>query len=403
MSNVVITGIGIVSPVGNDTELFQSALMLGRSGVAENNWHDTTGFASNLIGQVRDFAPRQPLSRFAQRHCSRVDHYALDATAQALDAAGLKLDTRTAARTGVVFGSGGAVADTEQYAAAALFGGTKRPSRLFTTNPDAAGAAVAAHYALQGPRSSIMTACSSGATAVGFAADLIHAGYADVMLSGGMEALSYVTLSGFNALGALAAGPNRPFDLNRDGIVLGEAAAVLVLESSTHAEARQAQPLAELAGYGLTSDAHHITAPHPDGTGMASAMRLALRRAGISHEQIAYINAHGTGTELNDKSETAAIHAVFGAHASRLCVSSIKPMVGHTLSAAGAIEVAATVLALRGQFAPPTLNYETPDPDCDLDYVPNQARPLAMTYAMSNSLAFGGNNTSMILKVAHHD
>lgn len=399
MTKVVITGIGIVSPVGNNAELFESALLLGRSGVRENHWHDTTGFTSKQIGQIADFEPLPTLGRFERRHYSRVDLCGLNAAAEALDHAGLAMDQATAARTGGVFGSGGAVADTESYAAKAITGDTpRRPSRLFVVNPDAAGAAIAAHWDLRGPRSSIMTACSSGATAVGFAGDLIRAGYADVMLSGGMEGLSYVTLTGFNALGAVARGKNRPFDKNRDGIVLGEAAAVMVLESEEHARARNAPVIAELVSYGLTSDANHITAPRLDGDGMARAMGLALANGGVAAEEIAYINAHGTGTELNDKSETAAVRKVFGEHANRLCMSSIKPMVGHTLSAAGAVEAAATVIALKSQFAPPTLNYETPDPECDLDYVPNQARNLEMRYAMSNSLAFGGNNTSLIFK-----
>lgn len=399
MCKVVITGIGVISAVGNSAELFEAALLLGRSGVRENDWHDTDGFTSKHIGQVLDFKPLTGLGRFERRHLSRVDLYALTAAAEALESAGLKLSEAMRGRAGVVFGSGGAVADTESYAAGAIGGKLPlRPSRLFATNPDAAGSAVAAHWGLRGPRSSIMTACSSGATALGFAADLIRAGYADLMLSGGMEGLSYVTLSGFNALGAVARGKNRPFDRNRDGIVLGEGAAVIVLESEQHARARKASIIGELVSYGLTSDANHITAPRPDGDGMARAMRLALGIGGVAAEDIAYINAHGTGTELNDKSESAAVRQVFGDHADRLCISSIKPMVGHTLSAAGAIEAAATLIALKSQFAPPTLNYETPDPECDLDCVPNQARNVAMTYAMSNSLAFGGNNTSLIFK-----
>ena len=221
-----------------------------------------------------------------------------------------------------------------------------------------------------------------------------------VMLVGGMEALSYVTLSGFNALGALSPTINRPFDLNRDGIVIGEAAAVLVLEPLERAKARGAHVFAEFVSYGLAADGNHITAPSPEGDGMARAMRTALRLGGLAPEAIAYINAHGTGTALNDASETAAIRRTFGAHADRLCLSSIKPMIGHTLSAAGAIEAAATVLSLAGQFAPPTLNYETPDPACDLDVVPNVARNLDMEYAMSNSLAFGGNNASLIFRRA---
>jgi len=290
------------------------------------------------------------------------------------------------------------VADTETYVTNILQDKNVIPSKLLACNPDKAGNVVAAHYGLQGPRSSIMTACSSGGTAVGYAADFIREGYADVMLAGGVESSSYVTLSGFNALGALCSGKNRPFDKERDGIVLGEAGAILVMESLEHALKRGAPILAEFVSYGLSSDAHHITAPHPEGDGMARAMSQALKLGHTDANQIRYINAHGTGTPLNDKSETAAIKRVFGEHAKKLCVSTIKPMTGHTLSAAGALEAVATVLCLHGQFVPPTLNYETPDPECDLDYVPNYARNLEMDYAMSNSLAFGGNNTSLIFK-----
>jgi len=243
-----------------------------------------------------------------------------------------------------------------------------------------------------------MTACSSGATAIGYAADLIRSGRADVMVTGGVESVSGVTLSGFNSLGALASGNIKPFDKHRDGIVLGEGAGVLILEDYNLAIERGANIIAELAGYGFTSDAHHITAPHPSGAGLVKAMKNALNEAQLDPTNISYINVHGTGTELNDKSETAAIKEVFGDHSKSLCVSSTKSMIGHTLSAAGAIEAVATCLALSGQFVPPTINYQDLDDDCDLDVVPNNSRNLNMEFAMSNSLAFGGNNTSLIFR-----
>lgn len=398
MKRIVITGLGVVSPCGNNCEQFEASLRLGRSGVKPNAWYDTEGFVSKEIGKIVGFEAPKNLSRRELKHCSEVDLYALAATEEALQSARLNVDNGVKTRTGIVLGSGGAVADTETYVRNMLLGETANPSKLLSSNPDKAGNVVATHYGLKGPRSSIMTACSSGGTAVGYAADFIREGYAEVMLAGGVESSSYVTLSGFNALGALCAHKNRPFDRNRDGIVLGEAGAIMVLESLEHALARGAPILAEFVSYGLSSDAHHITAPHPEGDGMARAMRKALQMGLIDPQCIRYINAHGTGTPLNDKSETAAIKKVFGEQVGNLCVSTIKPMTGHTLSAAGALEAVATVLSLYGQFVPPTLNYETPDPDCDLDYVPNFARNQAMDYAMSNSLAFGGNNTSLIFK-----
>ncbi len=398
MKRIVITGLGVVSPCGNNTEQFEASLRLGRSGVKRNEWYDTEGFVSKEIGKIVGFENPEGLSRREQKHCSQVDLYALAASQEALDSAQLKIDDAIRAAMGIVLGSGGAVADTETYVRNMLLKQTANPSKLLASNPDKAGNTVAAHYGLRGPRSSIMTACSSGGTAVGYAADFIQEGYAEMMLAGGVESTSYVTLSGFNALGALCAHKNRPFDRNRDGIVLGEAGAVMVLESLEHALHRRAPIFAEFVSYGLSSDAHHITAPHPEGEGMARAMRKALQLGKLNGEDIRYINAHGTGTPLNDKSETAAIKNVFGAHAGNLCVSTIKPMSGHTLSAAGALEAVATVLSLHGQFVPPTLNHETPDPECAIDCVPNFARNLEMEYAMSNSLAFGGNNTSLIFK-----
>ncbi len=399
---IAITGLGVISPAGQGLAQFDAALRLGRSGIRVNRWHDTKGARSQLVGQVDPFDFPEGSSSLERRHLSRADQFALAAVHEAWQHAGLPVGVRGHERFGVVLGSGGGVANTEAYVTHTIRQQPQRPSRLLAMSPDNAGSAIALHYGLHGPRSSIMTACSSGATAIGFAADFIQTGFADAMLAGGTESLSHVTFTGFNALGALATGKNRPFDNRRDGIVLGEGAAVLVLESFEHAQARGARILAELVGYGITSDANHITAPHPEGDGMARAIHMALARSGIDAADIGYINAHGTGTELNDRSETVAIKRALGDLAYRTPVSSIKPFTGHTLSAAGAIEAVATVLGLRGQYVPPTLNLDEPDPDCDLDYVPNVARGQAYRFAMKNSLAFGGNNTSLIFKRHEH-
>jgi 3-oxoacyl-[acyl-carrier-protein] synthase II len=399
---IAITGLGVVSPVAQDVAQFDAALRTGRSGIRANQWHETSGARSQLVGQVDPFTLPDDVTTLARRHLSRADQFALAAAAQAWQHAALNGSAAGHERFGIVLGSGGGVANTEAYVAHTIRKLPQRPSRLLAMSPDNAGSAIAWHYKLHGPRSSIMTACSSGATAIGYAADFIQTGFADAMLAGGTESLSHVTFTGFNALGALACGRNRPFDARRDGIVLGEGAAVMVLESFERAQARGVPILAELVAYAITSDANHITAPHPDGDGMARAIEAALRRAGLQPSQIGYINAHGTGTELNDKSETAAIKRAFGDAAYATPVSSIKPMIGHTLSAAGAIESVATILGLRGQYLPPTLNYEVRDPLCDLDYVPNTARQAQFEFAMKNSLAFGGNNTSLIFKRHAH-
>lgn len=395
---VVITGLGIVSPIGHTVEQFEAALRLGRSALRVNDGPDAAGYAPHLLGRITGFEAPAWFSRFQRRHTARIDQYVLTAADEAVRHAALSLGDALRRRTGIVLGSGGAIAHTEAYIEEELRGLPRHPSRALNQNPDVAGTMVAAHFGLQGPRSSVMTACSSGALALGFAADLIRGGHADVMLSGGAEALSKVTLSGFHALKALSGSVNRPFDKDRDGIALGEAAAVLVMESLEHARARRAPILAEFAACGLACDAHHVTAPHPEGRGLARAMRMALRQAGLGAERIGYINAHGTGTALNDTAEYHAIQAVFGPRAGEIPVSSIKPFVGHTLSAAGGLEAAATVLALKGQFLPPNLNFATPDPACPLNVVANRARNHAFDHAMKNALAFGGNNVSLILK-----
>lgn len=397
MKKIAITGLGVVCPIGNNIAQFEAGLIAGKNGIAPNTFQDTSGYRSRLLGQVKDFSPR---AEFRQKYsrASLIEHYSLEAASQAWEQAQLHPSDTELNRIGTVLGSGGCIRSTEEFFLDTLTDKPTKASKLLNFSPDSAGSFLAHHFNLRGPKSSIMTACSSGATALGFAADLIRSGFADVMIAGGVEALSTVTLSGFNSLAALSTGDIKPFDAERDGIVLGEGAGMMILEDYEHARARGATILAEFSAYGFTSDAHHITAPHPDGDGMVKAMQQALAEAGIPLQEIKYVNAHGTGTELNDKSETAALRRFFGEHASKLCISSTKSMIGHTLSAAGAIEAVATVLALLGQFAPPTINYRTPDKECDLDVVPNQSRNLKMDYAMSNSLAFGGNNTSLIFK-----
>ena len=403
MKRIAITGLGVISPIGNNIALFEAGLISGKSGISENTNQDTTGYRSHLLGQVKDYTPPKLPQDKANQRLSIVEQYTLDAAGQAINQAKLGDKPGLLKRTGAVLGSGGFISGVEDFFVDSYTNKSSKPSRLLNFSPDSAGSFLAYYFKLGGPKTSIMTACSSGATAIGYSADLIRFGYADIMIAGGVESLSTVTLSGFNSLGALSTGEIKPFDANREGIILGEGAGILVLEDYDHAMARNAHILAELAGYGYTSDAHHATTPHPKGNGMAKAMRLALKESNIDPTCISYLNAHGTGTELNDKTETQAIKQVFGNHTDNLCVSSTKSMIGHTLSAAGAIESVATVLAITGQFAPPTINYATPDRDCLLDVVPNQSRNLAIEYAMSNSLAFGGNNTSLVFKkMVHH-
>ena len=395
---IAVTGLGVLCPIGNNLSQFEAGLIAGKNGISKNRNQDTTDYISHLLGQIKGFSLAPELREQYGHTLSKVEEYSLTACLEAWNQAALKPNDKELQRIGVVLGSGGSIEGIERFIDNSIREEAALPSKLLNVNPDVAGTFIANHLKLGGPKSSIMTACSSGATAVGFAADFIRNGYADVMIAGGVESLSTVTLSGFNSLGALSSGDIKPFSGDRDGIILGDGAGILILESYDHAIARGAQILTEFCAYGFTADGYHMTAPHPQGAGLVKAMRQAVDDAGIRFEDIQYVNAHGTGTELNDKSETAALHHAFGEYANKLCVSSTKSMIGHTLSAAGAIESIATCLALMGQFVPPTINYTLRDENCDLDYVPNKSRSLAMDYAMTNSLAFGGNNTSVIFK-----
>ncbi len=392
---VLITGIGIVSAVGNDVPSYLNALKKGVSGISENKFHDTKGYRTNLVGQIKNL-PTSPLNE-EEKHLTPIDHYALHAARDAIENAKLSKDQMSNSKTALVIGNGAPISNLEGYVENKLYGLKARPSKILNYN-EKTGAVLSKYLGIKGVRANIMTACSSGASAVGFAADLIAQGYADIAFCGGVEALCYISFSGFNALEALSPGHSKPFDKNRDGINISEGASILILESQKHAQSRKAPVVAEFVSYGLASDAHHVTAPDPGGKGMSLAMSSALKTAKVNPKKINYINAHGTGTKLNDSSETNAVKTVFEDHAYNLSISSIKPMIGHALSAVGAMEAAATALCIQNNFLPPTLNLETPDPECDLDYIPNKSRDCEIEYAMSNSLAFGGNNTSLLLK-----
>jgi 3-oxoacyl-[acyl-carrier-protein] synthase II len=403
MRRVVVTGLGVVSPLGVGIDTFWDGLIHGRSGVRRITRFDPTPFASHIAGEVPDFDPGAYLSR---RDIVRTDvfiHYALVAAQAAMADSGLKIEGQND-RVGVSIGTGmGGVPllisswnmlQREGPGAVSAYG---LPGSL----PNMAAGWVSMRQGARGPLFTPTTACAASTQAIGDALRSIQRGDADAMLAGGTDSLIHpLVVAGFASIRALStrndepARASRPFDRDRDGFVLAEGAGVLVLEALESAQARGAHIYAELLGYGVSADAHHPTASSADGP--ARAMRLALQDARLTPEAIDYVNAHGTSTAQNDQHETEAIKAVFGAHARRLAVSSIKSMTGHLVGAAGAVEAIATVLALRHGVLPPTINYETPDPACDLDYVPNQARQVAIQTAMSNSFAFGGTNAILV-------
>ena len=388
MRRVAVTGIGVVSALGADAAAFADGLRAGRSGIAPLTLFDTTGFRARLAAQAPD--PTPPLPAAALATASRPDRFGLQAAFEAVAHAGLT--AQDLARAAVVFGTGtGGLTSTELV----VRDGDGPAALLVPHQPASVTDLVARHLGISGPRSTIMTACSSSATAIGWAADRIRLGHVDVALAGGAEGLTRLTYAGFGCLRATAPGdePCRPFDAERKGLTLGEGAAVLILEDAERARARGATILAVLAGWGITADAHHMTAPHPEGEGAARAMRMALADAQLAPEQIGYVNAHGTGTPHNDAAESFALKTVLGARAPSVPVSSIKAMVGHTLGAAGAIEAAASVLSLAHDFLPPTVNLRTPDPAFGLDFIPDRARHVRVEAVLSSSFAFGGNNT----------
>lgn len=403
---VVVTGIGMLTPLGIGVEASWKACLEGRSGISRIHKFDPSPFKTQVAGQLEEFDRSKYLEAKEARRYDDFCQFALVAAEMALADSGLKITEAIRDRAGSIVGTGfGGLETFERNFKAFLEGGPRKLSPFFIPMMIAnmASGLVAIRYGIRGPNTCTVTACAASSHAVGDAFKVIQRGQADVMFAGGTEAsLTALMLGGFDVMKATSTrnhnpqGASRPFDKERDGFVPAEGAAMLILEELEHAKARGARIYAEILGYGLSNDAHHFTAPDPEGKGAALCMRMALEDAGITPEQVDYINAHGTSTPLNDAIETLAIKNVFGQHAYKLAVSSTKSMTGHLLGAAGAAEAAFTCLAIKDQVAPPTINYENPDPDCDLDYVPNKARAMDIKYALSNSFGFGGTNASLI-------
>lgn len=403
---VVITGLGCISPLGNDVQTTWEAVLAGESGVGLITHFDTTDFRTRIAAEVKGFDVAQSIGKRLARRTDRFTQFALEAAAQAIQDSGLSIDDGNRDRIGTVIGSGiGGVGTLINESWKYLDRGPKwvSPHMIPMMLPDSAPGYIAIAHGLRGPNMTIVTACASSANAIGEAAEMIRRGAADGILAGGAEAaIVPVALAGFNSMNAISTRNDapmeacRPFDLERDGFVMGEGAACLVLESYEIAHARGAKILAEVLGYGATSDAYHMTAPAENGIGAGICMQNTLTNAGLAPEQVDYINAHGTSTKLNDVGETQAIKAVFGEHAYHLAVSSTKSMTGHLLGAAGALESIFCIQALQHNVIPPTINHHTPDPECDLDYVPNEARQQKLTFVMTNSFGFGGHNACLI-------
>jgi 3-oxoacyl-[acyl-carrier-protein] synthase II len=405
---VVITGMGAITPVGNDVGQTWESIKAGRSGIARITLFDPSDMATQFAGEVKNFNPAERFGHKEARRMDRVTQFAMEACSQAVTSSGLLENGIDRDRVGVVIGSGVGGVGTllEQYDVLKSRGPRRvSPFLIPMMLPDTSAAQIAIAYGLRGPNMAVITACATGTNAIGEAFEMVARGAADAILAGGTEAgILPITIAGFNMMGALSTrnddpgGACRPFDANRDGFVISEGAVVLVIESLVHAQARGATIHAEIVGYGTSVDANHIAAPLETGDGARLAMQNALDRAGLAPEVVDYLNAHGTSTRLNDVSETRAIKTVLGEHAYDIPVSSTKSMTGHLLGGAGALEALICVNVLEDGIIPPTINYEVPDPDCDLDYVPNEARQANVRVAMSNSFGFGGHNACVILR-----
>lgn len=405
---VVVTGLGAVTPVGNTVEETWDSLISGKPGIGTVTQFDPASYPVRIGGEVKDFDPGAYMNPREARHMARFAQFAVAAADQAARQSGLEVTPENAERVGVILGSGAGGLDLligQQQTLDAK--GPRRVGPFYMPNfiVDSASGHLAIRYGAQGPNMAIVSACATGGHSVGEAYEIIRRDDADVMLAGGSEgSIQPIIYAGFGVIKALADNNEepekacRPFDLNRRGFVLSEGSGVLVLEELQHALDRGAAPLAEVIGYGSGNDAFHMANQPEGGVGAARVMRMALRKAGIQPSDVQYVNAHGTGTTINDRSETAAIKEVFGDHARNLAISSIKSMIGHTMGAAGAIEALACVRAISDGCLPPTINYETPDPECDLDYVPNTARPAQVEVAISNSLGLGGHNSCLAFK-----
>ncbi len=403
-----MTGVGLVSPVGIGTQANWEALCAGQSGIGPITRFDATQFSARIAGEVKHFDPLQFVDKKDVKKMDVFIQLAIAAADFAMSDAKLSVSPECATRTGVFIASGiGGFSTIEREHKALLEGGPRRISPFFIPAAiiNLAAGQVSIRFGAKGPNSATCTACSASAHAIGDAFEIIRRNDADVMIAGGSEAaITPMGVGGFAAMRALSTRnddplhASRPFDKNRDGFVMGEGAGVIILEELGFARRRGANIYAELVGYGMSADAYHITAPSEDGDGGVRVMQAALKQAGVEPATVDYINAHGTSTPYNDKLETLAIKRLFGDHARKLAISSTKSMTGHLLGAAGGLEAGITVLAIRNQMIPPTINYETPDPDCDLDYVPNAKRAAAIQYALSNSFGFGGTNGALLFK-----
>ena len=405
---VVVTGIGMVSPIGIGTPENWNSLLEGKSGIGQITRFDTTEYPTTIAGEVKGFDPANWIPKKEIKKMDLFIHYAIAASDFAVQDSGFKVDSSNAARVGVYIGSGiGGFGVIEATHTALMQGGPRKISPFFipASIVNLASGWVSIRTGAKGPNSATCTACTTGAHAIGDSFKIIQRGDADVMIAGGSEGcITPLGIGGFCAMRALSTRnseperASRPFDKDRDGFVMGEGSGILILESLESAIQRNAKIYCEIVGYGMTSDAYHITAPSEDGEGAIRVMEVTMKDAGVDPQEVDYINAHGTSTPFNDKAESLAIKKVFGDHAYKLAVSSTKSMTGHLLGAAGGLEGAIIALAIQNQVAPPTINLENPDAECDLDYVPHKSRPMNIRYALSNSFGFGGTNGALLFK-----
>jgi 3-oxoacyl-[acyl-carrier-protein] synthase II len=405
---VVITGIGVLTPLSSELELFWQNLIAGKSGISLITRFDTAEFDCKIGGEVRDFKPEEFMPIKETRRTDRFVQYAVGAAKKAVVDSGIDMAQEDANRVGVLIGSGiGGMETIEDQVGTLIRKGPGRvsPFMIPMLIVNMASGYVSMLLGAKGPNLAVVSACATATHALGEAARAIVHNDADIMIAGGSEAaITQMGYAGFCAMKAMSTRnseperASRPFDAQRDGFVMGEGAGVCILESLEHARKRHAKIYCEVAGYGITGDAYHMSAPAPEGEGAARSMKMALGHAKLNPEQIDYINAHGTSTPVGDKCETQAIKKVFGEHAKKMAISSTKSMTGHLLGAAGAVETAVCALAIRDGIVPPTINYENPDPDCDLDYVPNKARPMKVEVCLNNSLGFGGHNATIIVR-----
>jgi 3-oxoacyl-[acyl-carrier-protein] synthase II len=405
---VVVTGLGAITPIGNTLEEYWQGLLTGRNGIDLITLFDPSHHACRIAGEVKGFDPSDYLDRKEIKRMDRFAQFGVSASLQAIADAQFKIDDLNAEQVGVIIGSGiGGIKVLEDQQTVYLNKGPSKcsPFMIPMMIANMAAGLTAIHTGAKGPNTCTVTACAAGSHAVGDAFRLIQGGYAQAMICGGAEAaVTPLSVAGFASARALSTRNDdpkkacRPFDRDRDGFVMGEGAGILLLEELDHALARGAKIYAEIVGYGMTCDAHHITSPSPGGEGASRAINLALKDAGITPDQVSYINAHGTSTPANDPTETSAIKTALGEHATKVAVSSTKSMTGHLLGGSGGIEAVATAMAIASDRVPPTINLDNPDPDCDLDYVPNQSRSMKVDVALSNSFGFGGHNVTLVFK-----